>query len=94
LSLIPAFPQCWRRYFEEGRERVHLSNAGKYFSAMVAVTFRLWYLNSSSRAGLVLGVLAAVVATLFQSNPDSRPSPVVYLRPCFIFEHLSFKVPI
>jgi hypothetical protein len=68
---------------EEGRERVHVSNAGKYFSAMLAVTFRLWYLNSSSRAGLGLGILAAVVATLFQSNPDSRPSRFAYLRPSF-----------
>lgn len=65
-----AFPQCWRRYLKEGRESTHVWNAGKYLSAMLAVTVRLWYLNSASTAGLVLGVMAAAVATAYQAYWD------------------------
>ncbi|GAQ90378.1 phosphate transporter [Klebsormidium nitens] len=73
VAILPywfRFAQCWRRFFEEGRERVHVANAGKYLSAMLAVSFRLWYLNSGTRAGLVLSIIAAVVATAYQAYWD------------------------
>lgn len=49
---------------------MHLANAGKYLSAMLAVSFRLWYLNSPTRAGLVVSIIAAVVATAYQAYWD------------------------
>lgn len=69
--MYPHLPsQCWRRYLEEGRMRAHVFNAGKYLSALVAITCRLWYLESQSSVALVLGVFTAIVATIAQSYWD------------------------
>ncbi|KAL3694722.1 hypothetical protein R1sor_008373 [Riccia sorocarpa] len=61
--------QCLRRNIEEGG-RVHLGNAGKYTSAMVAVVMKTFYGREASRFSLNAYIFSSVIATVYQTYWD------------------------
>lgn len=58
--------QCFRRYFEEGRDRNHLANAGKYGSALVVAFFRVMYTEHPTHTWLTFVIIFSIFATLYQ----------------------------
>lgn len=64
------FEQCFRRWAEE-KDFVHLANAGKYLSAMVAVALKITYSKNSSVGLLVTFFIASTIATIYQVYWDT-----------------------
>ncbi|XP_024383229.1 phosphate transporter PHO1-3 [Physcomitrium patens] len=73
IALLPywwRFWQCFRRWAEE-KDFVHLANAGKYLSAMVAVALKITYSKNSSVGLLVTFFIASTIATIYQVYWDT-----------------------
>ncbi|KAJ4802649.1 Phosphate transporter PHO1-1 [Rhynchospora pubera] len=69
ISFLPyywRFMQCLRRYFEEGRDRNHLTNAGKYGSALVVAFFRVMYTEHPNQTWLAFVIIFSIFATCYQ----------------------------
>ncbi|XP_078182777.1 phosphate 1 [Carex rostrata] len=69
ISFLPYYwrlMQCFRRYFEEGRDQNHLANAGKYGSALVVAFFRVMYSENSTYTWLTFVIIFSIFATLYQ----------------------------
>jgi xenotropic and polytropic retrovirus receptor 1 len=55
-----------RRYFEEGHDRNHLANAGKYGSALVVAFFKVVYHEHSTHTRLAFVIFFSIFATVYQ----------------------------
>jgi hypothetical protein len=76
LPIVCALPyvwrlmQCLRRYYETKQAHPHLSNAGKYFSAVLVTVFGLLHSDFSSGntwdAGRVAWLILFIVSVLYQ----------------------------
>ncbi|XP_061370781.1 phosphate transporter PHO1 isoform X1 [Gastrolobium bilobum] len=85
ISFLPYFwraLQCARRWFDDGDVN-HLTNMGKYVSAMVAAGARVTYHRQSNHLWLAIVLITSVMATSYQLywdfikdwgffNPNSR----------------------
>ncbi|KAI5073155.1 hypothetical protein GOP47_0011168 [Adiantum capillus-veneris] len=72
ISFLPYWwrlMQCLRRWIEEG-DRAHLTNGGKYLSAMVAAGARISYSFYPSSCWLAVFVITSSFATLYQMYWD------------------------
>ncbi|WOK95395.1 phosphate transporter PHO1-2-like [Canna indica] len=69
ISFLPYYwraMQCVRRYIEEGYDKNHLANAGKYISAMVAAAARWKYAVEPTPLWLGVVILTSTGATFYQ----------------------------
>ncbi|KAG6542916.1 hypothetical protein Mapa_015606 [Marchantia paleacea] len=72
ISILPYWwrlMQCLRRYYDEG-QNVHLANAFKYLSAMIAVVTKIFYRRDGNTPWLIAYVAASTFATIYQAYWD------------------------
>jgi hypothetical protein len=56
--------QCIRCWAEE-KDSVHITNAGKYLSAMVAVALKITYSKNSGTGWLAMFFIASTIAAIY-----------------------------
>eukprot|EP00850_Spirogloea_muscicola_P016043 SM000127S26659 [mRNA] locus=s127:380596:386087:+ [translate_table: standard] len=61
--------QCLRRYVDE-KDKGHLYNCAKYLSAVVGVALSLLHTFSPTIRSLILAIISAIIATIYQSYWD------------------------
>ncbi|KAL2633050.1 hypothetical protein R1flu_004529 [Riccia fluitans] len=72
ISVLPYWwrlMQCLRRNVDEGG-LMHLANAGKYLSAMIAVITKIFYGRQASTVRLIAYILSSTIATVYQAYWD------------------------
>lgn len=87
--------QCLRRYFEEGHDRNHLANAGKYGSALMVAFFRVMYNEHPTHTWLTFVIIFSFTATVYQLYWDfvkdwgfcDRESKNYMLRDDLVLKH-------
>ncbi|KAG0554364.1 hypothetical protein M758_12G087500 [Ceratodon purpureus] len=73
IALLPywwRFWQCFRRWVEE-TDSIHMANAGKYLSAMAAVSLRITYSKDPGAGWLAMFFIASSIATIYQVYWDT-----------------------